>query len=401
MSAEPHTADPYRAPLHLMLLVMAMTAVGPLSLNIVIPALPGLVHKFSADIGTVQLTLSLYFFGLACSQLVLGPLSDRFGRRPVVLAGLGLATIASAIAAAAWTIEALVVARVIQAFGASTGTVLGRAIIRDLYERDRAAAMMGRVVTVTIVAPMLSPLLGGVLDTAFGWQMIFLFMAGSTCAVLVWCYIALPETRPQSIKNADKTLLWSETRWLLADRSFLVYLFFGALGSGSFFCLLGGAPLVVITLMDRSSAEYGIWFILAALGYMGGSAFAGHFSPRFGVNKMICIGAVIQCVGGAIALAITPLLANPAAIFLPQILVAFGNGILLPNATAGAVSVRLRVSGLASGIVGFMQWMIGGVLAHFTGVLVATTGSMWPLQLAVFACPLVLVASLFLIRKAK
>ena len=163
----------------LLALLIAMTGVSSLSLNILVPAIPSLVAKFAADPASVQLTVSLYLLGLAVAQLVFGPLSDRFGRRPVVLAGLALATVASTAAIFAASIAALIVARVAQSLGASTGQTIGRAIIRDLYDREHAASMIGLVTSVVVLMPMAAPLIGGVLDTLFGWGAIFVFTAAA------------------------------------------------------------------------------------------------------------------------------------------------------------------------------------------------------------------------------
>jgi len=175
-----------------LILLTALAAIGPIGLNILTPAVPGLVVTFAADPAAVQLTLSLYLLGLAASQLVMGPLSDRLGRRPVVLMGLLLAAVSSVAAIAATSVNALIVARIIQAIGASTGVVVGRAIIRDLYDRDRAAAMIGWVTTATVVAPMLAPMIGGFLDTALGWEAIFAFVGLVSAATLIGAVVALP-----------------------------------------------------------------------------------------------------------------------------------------------------------------------------------------------------------------
>ena len=184
------SATPWR----LLLLLMAMTAIGPTSLNIVVPAVPNLASRLATDVDTIQLTVSLFILGLAFAQLLLGPLSDRFGRRPVVLAGLSVTVAASLAAMAAETVGRLIVARMLQAIGASTGIVIGRAMIRDLFDRDRAAAMLGLVATAMVVAPMIGPLIGGMLDTVFGWESIFMFMAAAGLAVLAWAAMSLPET---------------------------------------------------------------------------------------------------------------------------------------------------------------------------------------------------------------
>ncbi len=349
------TATPWR----LLALLMAMTAIGPATLNILVPALPHLVERLATDAGTAQLTLSLYLLSLATAQLLLGPLSDRFGRRPVVLAGLSLAVVAALAALAASSIGALIAVRTLQAVGASTGIVIGRAIIRDLYARERAAAMIGLVTTAMVIAPMVAPLIGGVLDTVFGWQAIFLFLALFSGAVLAWAMAVLPETRPAAIAPAQVALR-HEWRALLGQPKFYGYVLAAALGSAPFFTFLGGGPHVVVTLMGRSSAEYGIWFALTSLGYMSGNFTVSRLSQRFGVDTMIVGGIACELAGAMLALAAAAFPgAGPATIFLPQLVISYGNGLLLPNAIAGAVSVRPQAAGTASGMTGFAQMATG------------------------------------------
>src|SRR4029453_9721762 len=155
-------------------------------LNILVPAIPGLVARFAADPAQVQLTVSLYLVGLAVAQLVFGPLSDRFGRRPVLLAGLALAALASSAAIFAASIANLIMARVAQSLGASTGQTIGRAIIRDLYDREHAASMIGLLTSVVVLMPMVAPLIGGTLDTFFGWGSIFVFAAPLAFTGFAW-----------------------------------------------------------------------------------------------------------------------------------------------------------------------------------------------------------------------
>jgi DHA1 family bicyclomycin/chloramphenicol resistance-like MFS transporter len=355
-------------------LLMAMTAIGPATLNILVPALPALVNRLASDTGTVQLTLSLYLLSLAAAQLLLGPLSDRFGRRPVVLAGLALNVVASLAAIAASSIGALIGARVVQAVGASTGIVIGRAIIRDLYERDRAAAMIGLVTTAMVIAPMISPLIGGILDTAFGWEAIFLAITAFSGAVLLWAVLVLPETRPAIVAHTPGMLM-QEWRALIGNAKFHGYVLCGALGSAPFFTFLGGGPHVVVTLMGRSSAEYGVWFAITSLGYMGGNFAASRLSQRFGVDWMIVAGAVFELIGASLTAALVATVPDrgPAIIFLPQLVISIGSGLLLPNAVAGAISVRPQAAGAASGMAGFAQMAVGA--ASTQGVTIALAGA--------------------------
>ncbi len=292
------------SPIALLALLMAMTALGPLTLNILVPAVPNLVATMNTDPATVQLTISLYLFGIAVSQLVLGPLSDRFGRRPVVIAGLAVTAAASVLAIAMSSIGGLIAARTLQAFGASSGLVIGRAIVRDLYDRERAASMIGWVTTVMVVAPMVAPLIGGLLDTAFGWEAIFVFVAVSSCAVLAWAVLALPETRPDHITGGGMRFIAGESRELLRDRNFLGYMLAGGIATATFFAFLGGGPHLVIGIMGRSSAEYGAWFALTAFGYMIGNLIAARLSPRFGIENMIRAGIALQILGAVVSIAL-------------------------------------------------------------------------------------------------
>jgi DHA1 family bicyclomycin/chloramphenicol resistance-like MFS transporter len=380
MTSAPQTPSKQATPWRLLALLMAMTAIGPATLNIVVPALPGLVTRLGSDTGTVQLMLSLYLLSLAAAQLLLGPLSDRFGRRPVVLAGLALSVIASLAAIPASSIGALIGARVVQAIGASTGIVIGRAIIRDLFERDRAAAMIGLVTTAMVIAPMVAPMVGGILDTAFGWEAIFLFIALFSAVVLMWAVFVLPETRPANVPHTSAGLV-HEWRALIGSAKFHGYVLCGALGSAPFFTFLGGGPHVVVTLMGRSSAEFGLWFALTSLGYMSGNFTASRLSQRLGVDWMIMAGIVFELIGAAITAVLVATMpeAGPAIIFVPQLVISFGNGLLLPNAIAGAISVRPQAAGAAAGMTGFTQMAIGAASTQIVSIALAGASSAMPM----------------------
>jgi DHA1 family bicyclomycin/chloramphenicol resistance-like MFS transporter len=290
----------------------------------------------------------------------------------VVLAGLSFAVLASLGAIATSSIGALIAVRIVQAIGAATGIVMGRAIIRDLFDRDRAAAMIGLVTTAMVIAPMVSPLIGGILDTAFGWEAIFLFLATFSAIVLTWAFMVLPETRPANVAHTAAGMV-QDTRSLLGSAKFLGYVLAGALGSAPFFTFIGGGPYVVVTLMGRSSAEFGMWFAITSLGYMGGNFSVSRLSQRFGIDAMIAAGIVFELIGAGltvILMAVTPD-AGPAIVFLPQVVISYGNGLLLPNAIAGAVSVRPQAAGTAAGMTGFTQMSIGAASTQIVSVLLS------------------------------
>lgn len=381
--------SPSAPPLRMILLLVALTSVGPLSLNILVPAVPVLGRDFDADAATVQLTISLFLVGLAVSQLVLGPLSDRFGRRPVMVAGLLITILASVGAYAAATLSWLILARTIQALGASTGLVIGRAIIRDLYARDQAASMIGYVTMAMVMVPMIAPSIGGVLDTWLGWRSVFAFTALFVTTLLVWTLSALPETRAVAVSGGGLARFLEETAALAVDRNFAGYALMCGLSSAVFFAFLGGAPHVVISMMQRSSAEYGLWFAVSGLAYMAGNYSSARWSARLGGDVMIRWGAGLGIVSTLMLVATVvyfPLAAGPAVIFVPLMVQSVANGLLLPNAIAGAISVRPEAAGAGAGIVGFMQMGAGALAVQLVGYLLDGAATALPLALLMLIC---------------
>src|ERR1044071_8853040 len=365
-------------------LLIAIPAGGPLSPHILAPAMPALIGTLGAGAGTVQLTLSLFLLGMAVSQLVLGTLSDRFGRRPVMLAGLALTVVTSFAALATTSIAGLIVARTAQAFGATAGIVIGRAVVRDLYDRDRAASMIGWVTMAMVIAPMLAPLLGGTLDTTFGWQAIFAFIGLFAAAVLAWATFELRVTRNVVTGEGFGHFLTASGS-LLRDRTYLGYALVAATNSAMFFTFIGGAPHVVVTVMHRSPAEYGVWFVVLSLVYMAGNFAAGRWSARYGVDAMVRAGVAVTVLGAAVGIVwvlIEPH-GGPWVIFAPQMIIGFASGFMLPNAISGAVSVRPGAAGAAAGITGFMQMGLGAATSQLVGHLLAGSSTAMPLAVIV------------------
>jgi DHA1 family bicyclomycin/chloramphenicol resistance-like MFS transporter len=384
-------------PWRLLGLLICMTAIGPTTLNILVPALPNLAVVLGTDAKTVQLAVSLYLIGLAAAQLLAGPLSDRFGRRPVALGGLALTAVMSLAALAVGDVASLIVVRVVQAVGAASGIVVARAIVRDLFERDRAAAMLGLVATAMVIAPTFGPLIGGLLETAFGWQSIFLFVAAASLAVLAWGATVLPETRRREPGGGGAAGLRGDLMALAKSASFHGYVLCAAFGSGTFFVFLGGGPHAVVTIMGRSSPEFGLWFAFSSVGYMAGNFLTSRLSMRFGVDRMIWWGLAIQGVGAAAAIALAALAHRwgPAIIFLPQLIMGFGNGVMLPNAIAGAVSIRPQAAGTASGFLGCIQMTIGAAFVQLGGIVLVDATTVLPMALLVGAVVAGFALSLF------
>jgi DHA1 family bicyclomycin/chloramphenicol resistance-like MFS transporter len=372
------------APSRIMLmLLVAMTGVAPISLYLLVPALPKLALTFGRDIGIAQMTVSLYMVGIACSQIIMGPLSDKFGRRPVLLAGLGLMVAASLGCSFAESLPQLIAARFLQALGGATGMVVSRAIIRDLYERERVSSMISLVIAVMMIAQMLSPLTGGLLETAFGWRAIFYVITAASLAIAVAIALALPETRRVRVETGG---FRGDVGTLLTSRAFIGYVLCQVLASQIIFAFAGGGPYIVVTQMGRSSAEYGAWFATTAFAYLIGNLFCVRFAPRHRLERLIWFGLALQFVGSALNLlwSITGFNQAPAWLFGTQMIVMFANAFVMSNATAGAISVRPEAAGTASGAMGFLQMGLGSLISQFGAWLGGHFATTLPLTAAIF-----------------
>lgn len=347
----------------LVLLVM-MNGLAPVSLYILVPALPLLATNFASNVSAVQLNVSLFMVGLAISQLVTGPLSDRFGRRPVLLAGIGLTVVASIICILAQTLPQLIAGRFLQALGGATGMVMARAIVRDLYPRERVAGMVSLVIAVMMIAQLLSPLIGGLIETSFGWRAIFYVMAGTSIVITVCIALGLPETR--RVIPADGGGFFKDVRALSSSRPFIGYVLCQMLASAIIFTFAGGGPYIVVNQMGRTTAEYGLWFATSGLAYMLGNLLSVRLSPRFGLDRMIWLGVVLQIAGAVLNViwGVTGYNQMPSWLFGTHMIVMIGNAFAMANASAGAVSVRPQAAGTASGAMGFLQMGFGSLCSQ-------------------------------------
>jgi DHA1 family bicyclomycin/chloramphenicol resistance-like MFS transporter len=378
----PDTATHIAPPRIMLLLLVAMTGVAPISLYLLVPALPVLATTFGRDISIAQMTVSLYMVGIACSQIIMGPLSDRFGRRPVLLAGLGLMVAASAGCIFAETLPQLIAARFLQALGGATGMVVSRAIIRDLYSRDRISAMISLVIAVMMIAQMLSPLTGGLLETAFGWHSIFYVITAASLAIAVAIALTLPETRRERTEGGG---FRGDVGSLFTNRAFVGYLLCQVLASQIIFAFAGGGPYIVVTQMGRSSAEYGAWFATTGFAYLIGNLFCVRFAPHHSLEKLIWFGLALQFAGSLLNLVwgVTGLNQAPSWLFGTQMIVMVANAFVMSNSAAGAISIRPEAAGTASGAMGFLQMGIGSLVSQFGAYLGGHFSTPVPLNIAI------------------
>src|SRR3984957_536173 len=371
----------------LLLLLVAMSGVAPISLYMLVPALPMLASTFGRDISIAQMTVSLYMVGIACSQIIMGPLSDRFGRRPVLLAGLGLMVVASAAFIFAETLPQLIAARFFQALGGASGMVVSRAIIRDLYQRERISSMISLVIAVMMIAQMLSPLTGGLLETAFGWRSIFYVITAASLVIAVAIALALPDPRRERAAGGG---FRGDVGGLFTSRAFIGYMLCQVLASQIIFAFAGGGPYIVVTQMGRSSAEYGAWFATTGFAYLIGNLFCVRFAPRHSLERLIWFGLALQLLGSFLNLVwgIAGLNQSPSWLFGTQMLVMFANAFVMSNSAAGAISVRPDAAGTASGAMGFLQMGLGSLISQFGAWLGGHFATTLPLTAAIFVLSL-------------
>lgn len=368
----------------MLLLLVVMTGVAPISLYMLVPALPVLATTYGRDISVAQMTVSLFMVGLAFSQIIMGPLSDRFGRKPVLLAGLGLMVVASVSASLAQTLPQLIAARFLQALGGASGMVISRTIIRDLYSRERVGAMISLVIAVMMIAQMLSPLMGGLLEIGFGWRSIFYTITALSILVTIGIAVALKETRRASDRVSGGGFR-TDVRSLFGSRAFIGYVLCQVLASSIIFTFAGGGPYVVVLQMGRSSAEYGAWFVTSGLAYLIGNLFCVRFAPRHSLERLIWFGLALQFLGAMLNLVwgVTGLNQAPSWLFGTHMLITFANAFVMSNSAAGAISIRPQAAGTASGAMGFLQMGFGSLCSQFGAYLGGHFATPVPLNIAI------------------
>ncbi len=368
--------------LALTLLLSMLTGIGPLSMDMYLASLPSIGRLLDAPTSQVQLTISAYLIGFAISQIFHGPLSDRHGRRPLLLATLGIYLLATLACALAPSIETLIAARCFQAVGGSGASVLARAIVRDMYEGSRIGRELARMAAIMALAPLVAPLIGGVLETAFGWRSNFvvLFCFGAAAWVMVW--FLLPETlrqrapEPVSIGSTLRSY-----RRFLADKGFVIHLGIATCCLSGLFAWISSAAFVIQDIYGLSALAFGLAFAVGSSGYMVGTMIAARFVMRWGSGKTMGFGAACMALGGLtmiVQLAFT--LHGAVGVIAAVGLYLIGMGMTLAQAQAGALLPFPDRAGAASSLLGFttqtVSAIVGAILGHTLGL------TAWPLAIA-------------------
>lgn len=392
-------------------LITALVALGQISTSIYIPSMPSIVADLATTPERVNLTLSGFLLGFAICQLVFGPGSDHFGRRPVLFVGLGLYLLATLLCALAPDIDTLILGRLLQGMAACAGPVLGRAIVRDVYGASRTAAAMAWIGAALAISPAVAPIIGGYLQEWFGWRasFIFLMIVGLVIAAATWRLLAETSPRHNGSHSSDRTttatadsmrapqemmvktganggaeisakpapMAGSDTPrllaafgTLLAERSFVGYTLCVAFIFAGLMAYAAGGPFVFITLLGLTPSTFGMLAVFTVAGYLAGSLAAGRLSKRMPARRLTAAGLALSLLGSA-GLVVPALTAAPSvlAVVAPMVLFTAGLGIVLPAGIAGAMAPFPRIAGAASALLGFVQMLVAAAASFTTGLL--------------------------------
>lgn len=353
------------------LLGALVVALGPISMSVITPALPELVAQFGTSEASVKLTLSIYFAGFAIAQLICGPLSDALGRKSVTLAFTLIYLVATLAALLAPTIEWLIAARFAQGVGAAVGVSVSRALVRDLFTGDRSVRIMNLISIIIAAGPALSPTLGGILTTYFGWQSVFVFMGIAATCILITVQFAMLETVTRDVSRIRPTALMRSYTALIKDRYFIACSFVTAGTLGAVHAQVSLLPFLLMDGFGMSATQFGIGLLLQSGGYLLGSLLARQLMPRFGGFRLMAPGMAIL-LGSIIAYIALPRLFEPGywLIMVPTAIYAIGMAFIMPPLSTASVAAFPHMAGAAASLAGFIQ-LSGGFLG---GVVVAWVG---------------------------
>jgi DHA1 family bicyclomycin/chloramphenicol resistance-like MFS transporter len=370
-----------------------LTATGPLSVDMYLPSLPEISDQLAAPPAHVQLTISFYLVGFACGQIIYGPLSDRHGRKPVLLTGLTLYTGASLACAFAPSAETLIVARFFQALGGSGVVALALAIVRDLYSGARAGRELSLMGAIMGLAPIIAPLIGSVLQAAFGWRanFILLFTLGSVATVAVWQL--LPETlKMRALEPVSPFSIMRSYGMFVRNRAFVAHLGIVTFGFMGLFAWISGASFVLQGIYSLSPIEFGMAFAVGSAGYMFGTILAAAIVTNIGLDRTIGLGTVAFAAGGvAMVTAVSIGATSAISLVLPAAIYLFGLGLAKPQAIAGAMAPFPSRAGAAASLIGSVQQSFAAATGAVVGHTLGQTAQPLAVAIAITGCLSLLV----------
>jgi DHA1 family bicyclomycin/chloramphenicol resistance-like MFS transporter len=358
-------------------LLAMLSALGPLSMDVYLPSLPDIAHVLQAPTARVQLTVSSYLIGFAVGQVIYGPVSDRHGRRPVLLAAVTLYLISTLVCAATPSVTPLIGARFLQGIGGSGSIVLARAVVRDLYSGVQAARELSLMGSISAFAPIVAPMIGGVLQTAFGWRASFIAMAAFAVVALVVAGRLLPETlRQRACQPISLSSVVGGYGAVLRHRGFLVYLGILTISYAGLFAWISGASVVLQGIYGLSAVAFGFTFALGAAGYMLGATVATRLVVRLGLDRTMGLGVMVLAAGG-LALAAVVAAGIPGVWLVAAMAIYLaGLGLSMPQAMAGALTPFPDRAGTAASLMGLVQQTVAAVVAAIVGDYLGR--SAWP-----------------------
>ena len=380
-----------------MLMLVLLASISALAMNSFLPSLPNMAEHFGSSTALMGLSVGVYLGTSAIFQILVGPLSDRIGRRTVSLWALIIFSVVSISCVYAPNTFVFMVLRALQAIAACT-FVVARAVVRDTTETQASGSKIAYISMGTAICPMFGPALGGLLDGWFGWEANFWFIGGLGIFILLIAYFDLGETVPENTQGFRQQ--FSEYPELLLSRRFWGYCLASAFGAGAFFAYLGGGPFVGSIVYNLSPEMLGLYFGAPAIGYFFGNFLSGRFTMRFGIDAMILWGLWIIFSGLSLSMVCSYVGYGTVETFFGfMIFVGLGNGLTIPNATAGMLSVRPHLAGTASGLGGAMMIAIGAALSTLAGAFLVPGSNEMPLLMLMWFSSLSGVAVIIYVRQ--
>jgi len=386
--------------LTLLAILVSLVAIGQLAFNIYLPSLPKIGETFAASPALVKYTITLYLLAFAFGQLFIGMLSDRYGRKTVLLVGLSLFVASCIICAFADSLGMLIGGRILQAIGGCAGFVIARAIVRDMHDQNSAASMLGYITMAMIIAPSIAPFIGGYVEVVFGWRANFIILATLCLAVISATAAKLPESNLERTKSLRLKAQFHNYGQLLTSVPFLGYALTASFASSMFFAFAAASPFIFIDLLELTPAQFGAYFAFAPVGFMIGNFISGKLSVKYGTDRMIEAGNAVALSGAALMLALAFAgIFTPLSICLPFFLVTLSNGLAMTNSIAGAISVNPKLAGTAAGLAGFMQMCTASSMVWLTGLF--QIHNQFPMIVVIFGCGVMAFAAARLSSRAR
>jgi DHA1 family bicyclomycin/chloramphenicol resistance-like MFS transporter len=348
----------------------SISLIGPLAVHLFLPVIPAIKASLGLSPAVAQLTFTVSLFGMAFATLIYGSLSDRYGRRPVLLSGLALFLLGSTLSAIAETVLLVVLGRLVQAFGAGCGVTLVRAIARDAYGPQHLIKAIAYLTMFYTLGPMISPIVGGILVDTFGWRSTFAFAVLIGSAVSAGAYFVIYETRPETVSSAENRNVFQNYRQLFAHPRFIAFVLQSGFSTGAFITIASGSSVLMKEFLDRPATEFGTYFTLFPVGFLCGNFITTRLAGRVATEHMVLAGSIL--VVSTVAVQSAFLLSghvSPLVIFVPGFFITLAQGISLPYAQAGAMGTVPHLAGTASGVGVFCQHFCGAFFAQLFGLL--------------------------------